>query len=295
MLKTVSSITNAIGALNYKGAWNASTNTPTIVSSVGVKGDYYVVSVNGTTAIDGISNWGVGDWITFNGSTWQRVEGGADLNGVNIDYTGTLTGGTGVINIGSGQVYKDASGNVGIGTSSPLEQLHLLENYLARTAGRAGLVNRGVKYIVQSAGTSATNICRFNVGYENTAGRATAALIDITIMYATHDSNSRAAVSVANLRASVVRGDRAGNQFGTSTNLQLIGNAVLSDTGGSTFRLIDISNFSSSLTGGASAAQQVTIEFTPPSPLASGGSVVAIAEIVNLSSANGPLVTLVKL
>ena len=37
----------------------------------------------------------------------------------NITYTGTLTGGTGVINLGSGQIYKDASGNVGIGTSSP--------------------------------------------------------------------------------------------------------------------------------------------------------------------------------
>jgi hypothetical protein len=37
----------------------------------------------------------------------------------NLAYTGTLTGGTGVVNIGSGQVYKDASGNVGIGTSSP--------------------------------------------------------------------------------------------------------------------------------------------------------------------------------
>jgi hypothetical protein len=37
----------------------------------------------------------------------------------NLSYTGTLTGGTGVVNIGSGQVYKDASGNVGIGTSSP--------------------------------------------------------------------------------------------------------------------------------------------------------------------------------
>jgi hypothetical protein len=61
MLKTVSSITNAIGALNYKGAWNASTNTPTITSSVGVKGDYYQVSVAGSTAINGISNWGVGD------------------------------------------------------------------------------------------------------------------------------------------------------------------------------------------------------------------------------------------
>jgi hypothetical protein len=41
----------------------------------------------------------------------------------NPSYTGTLTGGTGVVNIGSGQVYKDASGNVGIGTSSPVEKL----------------------------------------------------------------------------------------------------------------------------------------------------------------------------
>jgi hypothetical protein len=91
MLKTVSSIVNAIGALNYKGTWNASTNTPTITSGVGVKGDYYVVSVAGATAIDGISNWGVGDWITFNGTVWQRVEGGADLNGVNLSVSGTTT------------------------------------------------------------------------------------------------------------------------------------------------------------------------------------------------------------
>jgi hypothetical protein len=91
MLKTVSSITNAIGALNYKGTWNASTNTPTIVSATGVKGDYYVVSVAGTTTIDGISNWGVGDWIAFNGAAWQRVEGGADLNGVNLSVSGTST------------------------------------------------------------------------------------------------------------------------------------------------------------------------------------------------------------
>lgn len=86
MLKAVSSITNAIGAVNYKGTWNASTNTPTITSSVGVKGDYYVVSVAGTTTIDGISNWGVGDWIVFNGAVWQRVEGGQDGN-----FTGIAT------------------------------------------------------------------------------------------------------------------------------------------------------------------------------------------------------------
>lgn len=91
MLKTVSSIVNAIGALNYKGTWNASTNSPALASGAGTKGDYYVVSVAGTTSLDGVSNWGVGDWATFNGSVWQRVEGGADLNGVNLSATGTST------------------------------------------------------------------------------------------------------------------------------------------------------------------------------------------------------------
>jgi hypothetical protein len=36
-----------------------------------------------------------------------------------VSYSTTLTGGTGIVNLGSGQFYKDASGNVGIGTTSP--------------------------------------------------------------------------------------------------------------------------------------------------------------------------------
>ena len=91
MLKAVSSFVNVIGALNYKGTWNASTNNPSLISSVGTKGDYYVVSVAGSTTLDGISNWGVGDWAAFNGVAWQRVEGGADLNGVNLSVSGTST------------------------------------------------------------------------------------------------------------------------------------------------------------------------------------------------------------
>jgi hypothetical protein len=46
--------------------------------------------------------------------------------GGNLSYTGTLTGSTGILNIGSGQIYKDASGNVGIGTSSPGNNLTIL-------------------------------------------------------------------------------------------------------------------------------------------------------------------------
>lgn len=91
MLKTVSSITNAIGALNFKGTWDANANSPALASSVGTKGDYYVVGTAGATNLNGVSNWGVGDWATFNGSVWQRVEGGADLNGVNLSVSGTST------------------------------------------------------------------------------------------------------------------------------------------------------------------------------------------------------------
>ena len=80
MLKTVSSFSNIIGALNYKGTWNAATNTPTLASGVGTKGDYYVVSVAGTTNLDGVDFWGVGDWAVFNGATWQRVEGGSETD-----------------------------------------------------------------------------------------------------------------------------------------------------------------------------------------------------------------------
>jgi hypothetical protein len=62
------------GNLNYQGSWNASTNTPTLTSSVGVNGYYYVVSVSGSTNLNGITDWVVGDWAIFNGSAWQKID-----------------------------------------------------------------------------------------------------------------------------------------------------------------------------------------------------------------------------
>lgn len=91
MLKTISSIVNAIGALNYKGVWNANTNSPTLASGVGSKGDYYVVSVAGSTNLDGETLWGVGDWAAFNGTVWQKVDGGSTGNFTTIDVTQLAT------------------------------------------------------------------------------------------------------------------------------------------------------------------------------------------------------------
>jgi len=95
MLKAVSSITNAIGALNYKGTWNASTNTPTLADGTGTKGDYYVVSTAGAQTFDSILLFfGAGDWIVYNGAVWQRVEGGSDGNFTNVTLNSTDTGAT---------------------------------------------------------------------------------------------------------------------------------------------------------------------------------------------------------
>ena len=91
MLKSFSAQTNALGALNYKGTWDATANSPALASSVGTKGDYYVVGTAGSTTLNGISNWGIGDWAVFNGSVWQRVEGGADVNAVNLTVSGNTT------------------------------------------------------------------------------------------------------------------------------------------------------------------------------------------------------------
>ena len=54
----------------YQGTWNASTNTPTLVSSTGTSGYYYIVSVAGSTTLNGISSWAVGDVAVFNGTVW---------------------------------------------------------------------------------------------------------------------------------------------------------------------------------------------------------------------------------
>ena len=67
--------TALLGAVVYQGTWNASTNVPALASGVGTKGFYYKVSTAGATAVDGISQWNIGDTIIFDGTTWDKLNG----------------------------------------------------------------------------------------------------------------------------------------------------------------------------------------------------------------------------
>lgn len=80
----LSQLPDSSGGLVYLGTWNASTNTPTLVSGVGTKGFFYKVSVAGSTLLDGVSTWNIGDQVVFSGTIWERVaESTAPVQSVN--------------------------------------------------------------------------------------------------------------------------------------------------------------------------------------------------------------------
>ena len=81
--------TTITGTLVYQGSWNASTNTPTLTSSVGTNGYYYIVSVAGTTNLNGITDWQPNDWAIFNGSVWEKIDNTDLVTSVN-SYTGAV-------------------------------------------------------------------------------------------------------------------------------------------------------------------------------------------------------------
>jgi len=96
-----------IGALSYQGTWNASTNTPTLTSSVGTKGYYYVVSVAGTTDLNGVTDWQVGDWAVYNGTAWQKIDNTDSVTSVN-GFTGAVVLTTTNISEGTNEYFTTA-------------------------------------------------------------------------------------------------------------------------------------------------------------------------------------------
>jgi hypothetical protein len=86
-----------VSGTSFRGTWNASTNSPTLTSSVGTQGYYYVVSTAGSTTLNGISSWAIGDWAIFNGSVWQKITQNTIISGGTINNTtiGATTPSTG--------------------------------------------------------------------------------------------------------------------------------------------------------------------------------------------------------
>jgi hypothetical protein len=76
--------------MEYKGTWNAATNTPTLANGTGDTGDVYICNVAGTVNFGaGPITFAVGDYVIYSGSIWQRSSGAV---GTVTSVAATITG-----------------------------------------------------------------------------------------------------------------------------------------------------------------------------------------------------------
>lgn len=94
-------INGVLGGVIFQSVWNASTNSPTLTSSVGTKGYYYIVSVAGSTSLDGITDWVVGDWAIYDGTVWRKVD--------NTDAVSSVNGFTGAVNLTTSHITEGSN------------------------------------------------------------------------------------------------------------------------------------------------------------------------------------------
>lgn len=104
---SVLSWASIVGGLSYQGTWNANTNTPNLASGVGTNGYYYIVATAGSTNLDGITDWQIGDWLMFNGTVWQKIDQSNLVVSVN-GQTGAVTLTSTNISEGTNLYYTDA-------------------------------------------------------------------------------------------------------------------------------------------------------------------------------------------
>ncbi len=86
-----------VDAMEYKGTWAASTNTPALANGVGDKGDIYVASDAGTVDFGaGNITFAAGDWVIYSGSVWELS--------TNSNAVTSVAGKTGVVTLDTDDV-----------------------------------------------------------------------------------------------------------------------------------------------------------------------------------------------
>jgi hypothetical protein len=186
--------TNASGATTYQGTWNASTNTPTLASSSGTNGYYYLVSTAGTTNLNGINLWSVGDWAVFNGSVWEKVNGSSSEAFTAITVTG-LTG------------YMYANGTSQVTASTTIPTSALSGNFvstlsfgttgLTPSTATSGAITVAGTLAVANGGTGVATLSGLAYGNATSAFTAATAAQVVAVIGSTAVTNATNATNVA--------------------------------------------------------------------------------------------------
>ena len=173
---TTTSWASVTGVLNYQGTWNASTNTPTLASSTGTNGYYYVVATAGSTNLNGITDWQIGDWLLFNGSVWQKIDqtnlvtsvagktGAVTLTYTDVSAIGSVTSTDGSVTVSTTSGVADLSVAVATSTTNVICQVRnttgatLTKGTAVYISGATGQIPTISKALATSDATSAQTL-----------------------------------------------------------------------------------------------------------------------------------------
>jgi hypothetical protein len=195
---TSTSWASVAGGLSYQGTWNASTNTPTLASSTGTNGYYYIVSTAGSTNLNGITDWQVGDWLLFNGSVWQKIDqtnlvtsvnsqtGAVTLTYTDVNAIGSITSTDGSVTVSTTSGVADLSVAVAASTTNVIAAVRnttgatLTKGTVVYITGATGQISTVSKAIAtgdstsaQTLGVMSANLANNSNGYVTIIGLVT--------------------------------------------------------------------------------------------------------------------------
>jgi len=181
----------ALGGLNYQGTWNATTNVPHITSGTGLRGYYYKVAIGGTTNVDGVAIWNVGDILLYNGTNWDKIDGitaevtsvagrtgdvtlsYADINGTipGTAFTTTATSAVlGLVKVGRG-IYAAGDGTISVDTTL----------VTPATTSTLGVIKVGAGLTIDANGLLAANVTGTGNATFNASTIGTTGTNDLTL------------------------------------------------------------------------------------------------------------------
>ena len=136
-IATTAFVNNAIAAvpsgLTFKGSWDATLNVPALPILIPANGDFWIVSVAGTTNLGGITSWDVGDWAisvySAGVQTWQKIDQSSVLSGTGTGQMIAKWDGAGTSLTLTDSVIAEDNGKIGVGVISPIEaKLEVVNN-----------------------------------------------------------------------------------------------------------------------------------------------------------------------